>query len=99
MNIDGNWNITATKTPIGDVTVTANLKSSGSKLTGTGHAAGVSAAFHDGTVNGDSFSGKLSITTPISLHLNFTGKVSGNSMSGEISAGAFGSFHFTGVRA
>jgi hypothetical protein len=97
MAIDGNWNIEA-RTLLGHFTGTASLKSAGGSLTGTGHAAGASAEIHDGTVSGDNFAGNISITSPISLTIHFSGKVSGNSMSGELVAGSFGSFHFTGTR-
>ena len=97
MAIDGNWKLEA-RTLLGQFNGTASLKSAGGSLTGTGHAAGTSADIHDGTVSGDNFAGKVSITSPTSMTIQFTGKVSGNSMSGDIAAGMFGHFHFTGTR-
>ncbi len=40
---------------------------------------------------------KISITNPMPLTLAFTGKVSGDSMSGEMGIGPMGSFPFTGI--
>jgi len=42
---------------------------------------------------------KISVTNPMPLTLAFTGKVSGDSMSGEMGIGPMGSFPFTGTRA
>jgi hypothetical protein len=98
MAVDGHWKLNA-NTPIGELTGTGNFKSAGGNLTGTVSAEGTSAQIADGSVSGDNFAGKASITQPISLTLSFTGTVSGNNISGEIQAGTFGSFPFTGTRA
>jgi hypothetical protein len=98
MAADGNWNLTMT-TPMGDRNATLSLKSSGSTLTGTQGADGDSADIFDGTVNGDDVAWKVSITSPMPLTLEFTGKVSGDSISGEMGIGMLGSFPFTGARA
>jgi hypothetical protein len=83
MAVDGNWNITMS-TPMGERNATLAVKSAGSTLTGTQGADGA---------------WKISITNPMPLTLSFTGKVSGNSMSGEMGIGPMGSFPFTGTRA
>ncbi len=98
MAVDGNWKLEA-NTPIGELTGTVNLKSAGGSLTGTGHASGTSVEIHGGTVSGNEFAGKISITHPIPLTINFTGKVSGNNLSGEAAVSGFGNFAFTGTRA
>jgi len=98
MAADGNWNLTMT-TPMGERQATLSLKTSGSTLTGTQGVDGNSGEIFDGTVNGDDVSWKVSITNPMPLTLEFTGKVSGDSMSGEMGIGPMGSFPFTGVRA
>jgi len=98
MAVDGNWNITMS-TPMGDRDATLSLKSSGDTLTGTQAAEGNSTEIFDGTVKGDAVSWKVSITNPMPLTLEFTGKVSGDSISGEMGIGPMGSFPFTGNRA
>jgi len=98
MAVDGNWNLTMT-TPMGERNATLSLKCAGSTLTGTQGAEGNSAEIFDGTVNGEDLAWKVSITNPMPLTLAFTGKVSGNSMSGEMGIGPMGSFPFTGTRA
>jgi hypothetical protein len=98
MAVDGNWNITMS-TPMGDREATLSLKSAGGGLTGTQAAEGNSTEIFDGKVNGDEVSWKVSITNPMPLTLDFTGRVSGDSISGEMGIGPMGSFPFTGTRA
>ena len=97
MAVDGNWNLTMT-TPMGERKATLSLSSSGGTLTGTQGAEGNSTEIFDGTVNGDSVAWKVSITNPMPLTLEFTGKVAGDGISGEMGIGFMGSFPFTGAR-
>src|SRR5258707_13506590 len=98
MAVDGNWNVTMS-TPMGERNATLTLKNAGSVLTGTQSADGNSTEISDGTANGDDVAWKVSITNPMPLTLAFTGKVSGDSMSGEKGIGPMGNFPFTGTRA
>ena len=98
MAADGNWNLVMS-TPMGERNATLSLKRAGATLTGTQAAEGNSAEIFDGSVNGDSVAWKVSITNPMPLTLEFSGKVSGDSMSGEMGIGPMGSFSFTGTRA
>ena len=74
MAVDGNWNIIMS-TPMGDRNATLTLKNSGGALTGTQAAEGNSTEIFDGTANGDDVAWKVSITNPMPLTLEFTGKV------------------------
>jgi len=98
MAVDGDWNITMS-TPMGERNATLSLRTSGGTLTGTQAAEGNSAEIFDGSANGDAIAWKVSITNPMPLTLEFTGKVAGDSMSGEMGIGPMGSFPFTGSRA
>ena len=98
MAVDGNWNLTMT-TPMGERNATLSLKSAGGTLTGTQGAEGNSAEIFDGTVNGEDVAWKVAITNPMPLTLAFTGKVSGDSIAGEMGIGPMGSFPFSGTRA
>ena len=98
MAVDGNWNITMS-TPMGERQATLTLKNAGGTLTGTQAADGNSGEIFDGSANGDDVAWKIAITDPMPLTLAFTGKVSGDSMSGEMGIGPMGSFPFTGTRA
>jgi hypothetical protein len=98
MAVDGDWNLTMT-TPMGERDATLSVKSAGGTLTGTQAAEGNSVEIFDGTVNGNELAWKVSIDNPMPLTLEFTGKVSGDSISGEMGIGPMGSFPFTGKRA
>jgi hypothetical protein len=98
MAVDGNWNITMS-TPMGDRNTTLTLKSSGGALSGSQTAEGNSTDIFDGTVSGDDVAWKVSITNPMPLTLEFTGKISGDSISGDMGIGPMGSFPFKGTRA
>jgi hypothetical protein len=96
VSIAGDWTIEVTRTPIGELTATVNLRTNGHTLTGTVSAAGTTVEI-SGTADGDNFTAKGSITTPVALNASVTGTVSGDSMSGQISS-TFGNFHFAGTR-
>ena len=98
MAVDGNWNITMS-TPMGERNETLSLKNAGGVLTGTLGADGNSTEIFDGTSDGDDVAWKVSITNPMPLTLEFTGKVSGDTISGEMGIGPMGSFPFTATRA
>ena len=98
MAVDGNWNIVMS-TPMGERKASLSLKASGGALTGTQGADGNSTEIFDGTASGDDVAWKISVTNPMPLTLAFTGKVSGDSISGEMGIGMMGSFPFTGTRA
>jgi hypothetical protein len=98
MAVDGNWNITLS-TPMGERKTTLSIKAAGGALNGTQGADGNSTEIFDGTANGDDVAWKVSITNPMPLTLAFSGKVTGDNMSGEASIGPMGSFPFTGSRA
>jgi hypothetical protein len=98
MAVDGNWNLVMT-TPMGDRKATLSVTSAGATLTGTQGAEGNSTEIFEGTASGDDVAWKVSITNPMPLTLAFSGKVSGDSISGEMGIGPMGSFPFTGTRA
>jgi intracellular septation protein len=83
MAADGNWNLTMS-TPRGERTSTLTLRSSDGRLTGrTLGADGIVREIFDGSTSGDDVAWKIS-TQPTPLTLEFTGKISGDSMAGQI---------------
>ncbi|MCP5411769.1 MAG: hypothetical protein H6924_06495 [Alphaproteobacteria bacterium] len=97
MAADGKWEIVI-NSPMGAQKATLDLATSGDSLTGTQSAAQGSGPLENGKVDGDSLSWSAKITSPMPLTLDFTGTVEGDKMSGQVKAGAFGSFPFTGNR-
>ena len=75
------------------------LKTQGSKLAGTVRAMGMDVALQDGTVNGQTFSGKIEGPTPMgTMTFKVTGEVAGDRISGKLRAGLIGAT-FAGTRA
>jgi hypothetical protein len=98
MAADGTWNLTM-QTPMGDRNATLVVTAAGNTLQGTQSAEGNSRDIFEGTISGDTVSWKVNITEPMSMTLEFNGTVDSNTMSGSMTAGAFGSWPFTGQRA
>ena len=97
-NVDGSWN-TLTKTPMGDQTAVFTVKSDGGSFTGDFVGSMGQAAVKDGKVDGDKLFWTMDITVPMALTLTCEADVSGDSISGTVTAGAFGNFPLTGTRA
>jgi hypothetical protein len=99
MAVDGTWKLTV-NTPMGAQESTLVLSSAGGTVTAT-QSAGSSEGrpVDDISVNGNNVSWKSSITRPMALTLEFSGTVSGDTMSGQVKLGPFGKQSFSGVRA
>ncbi len=97
MAVDGTWNLTM-QTPMGERRSTVTLVANGGTLMGEQAAEGNTGAIFDGTVSGDDVTWKISITDPMPLTLEFNGSVTGDAMSGRMSAGLLGSWPFSGSR-
>ena len=96
MAVDGTWNITV-NSPMGAQKSTLTFKVSGNTFTGT--AAGPQGSQEiSGKVDGNNVSWAFPITTPMPMTLEFAGAVDGDKISGNVTAGAFGSFPFSGTR-
>lgn len=99
MAVDGTWKCVM-QTPIGERKSTLTLASQGGTLTGTlTGEEGNSTPILEGTANGDDVAFKASIKSPMPLTLQFTAKVSGNAIAGNVSASGVGNWGFTGTRA
>jgi hypothetical protein len=98
MSVDGTWNVVV-KSPMGDQPSTLTLTADGGTLTGTASAQGNTNPIANGKVDGNNISWSNSITTPFPMTLEFSGVVDGDSLTGTVKAGSFGSFPFAGKRA
>ncbi len=96
--VDGSWD-TIVKSPLGDQKAVLTVKSDGSRWTGNQTGAMGSVEITDGTLEGDTLSWKMSITMPMPMTLDCTATIDGDTLSGSVGAGAFGSFPMTGTRA
>jgi hypothetical protein len=93
---DGKWKITI-NTPMGAQEVTADITTSGDTFTGT-TSGRMGEQKVEGKVNGDTLTWSTNITQPMPMTLEFSATVSGDSMSGNVQLGAFGSAPLSGVR-
>jgi hypothetical protein len=96
-NVSGEWN-TVIKSPMGDQSGVLTVDSSGSTFTGNFAGAMGTTEIQDGKVDGDALTWKMKITVPMPMTLDCKATVSGDTMTGTVTAGAFGSFPLTGTR-
>ena len=94
--VDGTYDVTV-KSPLGDQKSTLTVKSDGSSFTGT-NAGAMGSDDVSGEVSGNTLTWKQSITVPMPMTLDMTATVEGDTISGNVGAGAFGSFPLTGSR-
>ena len=98
MALDGNWNLTM-QSPMGAREVNAELKANGASIEGNFSGPQGSAPV-SGTVDGNAVNFAATVAGPMGqMELKFAGNVDGDSMSGTVQFGAFGSGTFTGLRA
>jgi hypothetical protein len=98
MAVDGTYNIVI-NSPMGAQKVELTLKADGGTLTGSQKGAQGSMDIENGKVDGNNVSWSAKITSPMPMTLETTGTVDGDKISGNVKAGAFGSFPFSGDRA
>lgn len=98
MALNGKWTLSL-ETPMGQQVVNADFTSDGAALTGalTNPMLGA-ASIANGKVDGDTATWSMSITQPMAMTLEYRCKVSGDKLSGTVSA-PMGSFAFSGVQA
>lgn len=98
MAIDGTYKIEI-DTPMGKQEATLVLKTAGDKLSGTTESMMGNSAFSRGTVKGDTVAWSMEVSSPMGqLKLDYTGKITGNDISGEVKAGDFGTSPFKGKK-
>jgi hypothetical protein len=96
MSVDGTYDVTV-KSPLGDQKSTLTVKSDGNSFTGTNSGA-MGASDISGEVNGNTLTWKQQMTVPMPMTLDMTATVDGDTISGTVGAGAFGSFPLSGTR-
>lgn len=96
MAVDGTYEVTV-KSPLGDQKSTLTVKSDGASFTGT-NAGAMGSEQISGTVDGDTLSWKQQMTVPMPMTLEMTATVDGDTITGSVKAGAFGSFPMAGAR-
>lgn len=88
-----------TKTPMGDQKSKFTIAVDGDRFTGTNAGALGTMEVVDGKVDGDRITWKMNMTVPMPLTLECDAVIEGDSLKGNVTAGAFGSMPMTGTRA
>ncbi|MBN8816644.1 MAG: hypothetical protein J0J06_14500 [Sphingomonas sp.] len=97
MAVDGTYE-TVVKSPMGDQKATLTVKSDGDTWTGTQAGAMGSTEITDGKVDGNKLTWTVAITVPMPMTLTNEATVDGDTITGTVTAGAFGSFPLSGTR-
>lgn len=95
--VDGDWDVTV-KSPMGDQKSVLTITSNGESFTGKMAGSLGSMDIANGSVNGNTLSWKMDMTVPMPMTLDCTATVDGDSITGEVKAGAFGSMPVSGTR-
>jgi hypothetical protein len=96
-DVDGSWDCTV-KSPLGDQNLTLIVQSAGDTFTGTASGA-MGSGDVEGTVSGNTIAWKLQMTVPMPMTLDCEATAEGDTLTGTVGAGAFGSFPLSGKRA
>jgi hypothetical protein len=96
-SVDGDWDVTI-KSPMGDqksvLTVTSNGDSFSGKVAGSLGSMDVK----DGKVDGNILTWKMDMTVPMPMTLEGSATIDGDTITGDVKAGAFGSMALSGCR-
>ena len=95
-DVDGSWDCTV-KSPLGEQKLTLTVNSDGGSFSGTASGA-MGSSDVTGTVEGNTIKWQQQMTVPMPMTLDCTATVDGDSISGQVQAGAFGSFPLSGAR-
>lgn len=97
-SVAGKWNCVV-KSPLGEQTSVLTVNDNGDGTwSGDNVGAQGSLACYDCTVDGNTIKWKSDMTVPMPMTLETTATVDGDSISGDVKAGMFGSFPLTGTR-
>nr|WP_295672277.1 hypothetical protein [Sphingomonas sp.] len=97
-DVDGTWE-TIVKSPLGDQKSTLTVNSDGDSFTGSNAGAMGSVDITDGKVAGNTITWTMKMTVPMPMTLDCSATIDGDTITGSVGAGAFGSFPMTGTRA
>ena len=87
-----------TKTPMGDQKSDVTIVVDGDTFTGTNVGAMGSMDLENGKVDGNKLTWSMKMTVPMPMTLEGEATVDGDTLTGGVKAGAFGTFAMTGTR-
>jgi hypothetical protein len=95
--VDGEWDC-VTKSPLGEQKSVFTIKSDGNTFTGQQAGQMGSLDVIDGKVDGNKLTWKMDMKVPMPMTLDCSATIEGDTLTGQVGAGAFGSFPLTGTR-
>lgn len=97
MSVSGKYQI-VTKTPMGDQTSVLTVVAEGDSFTGSNAGPMGNQEITGGSVDGNTITWSAQITVPMPKKLDGKATIDGDSITGSVTAGAFGSFPLSGNR-
>lgn len=97
MSVAGTYDC-VTKTPMGDQKSKVTITVDGDTFTGTNVGAMGSMDLENGKVDGNKLTWSMKMTVPMPMTLEGEATVDGDTLTGSVKAGAFGSFPMNGTR-
>jgi len=97
MSVSGTYDC-VTKTPMGDQKSKFTINAEGDTFTGQQAGAMGSMDVVDGKVNGNQLTWKMNMTVPMPMTLECDATIDGDTLTGNVKAGAFGTMPMTGTR-
>lgn len=91
------WNLTI-QTPIGPQASVATFVRDGAALSGSIDGKMGGEAITDGRIDGDALTWVNDVKKPAKIKLTFTASIEGDTLTGKVKMGLFGSFNVTGQR-
>lgn len=96
-DVDGKWNCTV-ESPMGEQEFVLTVVAAGDSFSGSAEGGIGRKEIEDGTVDGDTLGWTMQISKPMPVTLTCKAVVEGDTLSGKVKAGIFGSFPITGSR-
>ncbi|WP_203308762.1 MULTISPECIES: hypothetical protein [Sphingomonas] len=95
-DIDGTWDCTV-KSPLGDQNMTLTITTDGGSFSGSASGA-MGSSDISGDAAGNTITWKQQMTSPMPMTLDIEATADGDTLTGSVGAGAFGSFPLSGTR-
>jgi hypothetical protein len=97
MSVAGTYEV-VTKTPMGDQKSTMTVEVNGDTFTGTNAGAQGTLTMDNGKIDGNKLTWTMNMTVPMPMTLEGEATVDGDTITGGVKAGAFGTFPLSGSR-
>ncbi|MEY4952903.1 MAG: hypothetical protein RL299_1327 [Pseudomonadota bacterium] len=97
MSLSGTYEC-VTKTPMGDQKSDVTIQVDGDTFTGTNAGAQGTLEMENGKVDGNKLTWSMKMTVPMPMTLEGEATIDGDTLTGGVKAGAFGTFPINGTR-